>query len=98
MSEIIEKYYQQGKLPKILLDKKLKQLGANEDIAAEFESWIQSGKYSTCNPISVEGYTAEKLASMSPYLDGEGAFMLLIELKENPDKAKNRIAEGFKMK
>lgn len=47
---------------------------------------------------SVEGYTAEKLASMSPYLDGEGAFMLLIELKENPDKAKKRIAEGFKMK
>jgi hypothetical protein len=31
-------------------------------------------------------------------MDGEGAFMLLIELRENPGKAKARITEGFKMK
>jgi hypothetical protein len=32
------------------------------------------------------------------YMDREGTFIPLIELSENPDKAKQRIAAGFKLK
>ena len=48
--------------------------------------------------VIIEGYTAKSIAALSPYMDGEGAFMLLIELRENLDKAKQRIAAGFKLK
>ena len=46
----------------------------------------------------MEGYTAKKLSELSEYLDGDGAFVLLIELRENPDKARKRITNGFKYK
>lgn len=48
--------------------------------------------------VSEEGYTAKKLAGMSKYLNGEGAFMMLIELRENPEKALAQIQDGFKLK
>lgn len=48
--------------------------------------------------ISVEGYTAKSLAALSEYVDGEAAFMLLIELRDSPDKALHRIKGGFKLK
>lgn len=35
---------------------------------------------------------------MSRLLDGEGVYMLLIELRENSLKAKKRIEDGFVMK
>jgi hypothetical protein len=35
---------------------------------------------------------------MSHYLNGEGAFMFLIELRDNPEKAKQKIHNGFKIK
>ena len=72
--------------------------GVHEDIAAEFEDWIETGSYKKENAISIEGYTAESLAKLSPYTSGEQAFILLAELRENPDKAKDRIARGFKIK
>lgn len=50
------------------------------------------------NCVTIEEYTAKDIAALSKLLDGEGAFMLLIELRENPEKAKKRIKEGFKIK
>lgn len=98
MSDIIKKYYEDNKAPKFLLDQKLKKLDRNKDIAKEFEDWIISGKYKTIGALSEEGYTAKRLAGISKYLNGEGVFMLLIELRENPEKALEQIAEGFKLK
>jgi len=48
--------------------------------------------------VEEHGYTAEKLSALSPYLNGEGAFALLIEFRENPEKALARIRKGFKKK
>ena len=48
--------------------------------------------------VTVEGYTAKRLAEESQYLNGEGAFMMLIELRENPKKALEQIAKGLKRK
>jgi len=46
----------------------------------------------------VDGYSAQKLAELSRFLDGEGAFMMLIELRENPEKAIKKISEGITLK
>ena len=48
--------------------------------------------------VEIEGYTAKLLSEKSTYLDGEGAFIMLIELRENPQKSKEQILKGFKRK
>ncbi len=96
MTKIIEEYYKSTSTIPLLLKKKKTAFEKHPDIASEFEYWIKNKEYR--DRVSVEGYTARNIAGLSPYLDGEGAFMLLIELRENPSKAKARIAAGFKIK
>ena len=97
MSKIIEDYYKQSKVMPLLLKQKLSKFQRNEDIQKEFEYWIQHKEY-VRDGISIEGYTAKKLSELSIYIDGEAAFMLLIELREVPEKALRRIQGGFKIK
>lgn len=96
MSKVIETYYKDAGIMPLLLKKKMAAFAKHPDIAAEFEYWISNKKY--LDGVSVEGYTAKSIASLSPYMDGEGSFQLLIELRENPNKAKKRISAGFKLR
>lgn len=61
-------------------------------------NWITEKQYKEKNCVVVEGYSAKRLSELSKFLDGEGAFMFLIELRENPKNALEKIANGFKMK
>lgn len=61
------------------------------------QNWIINKAHKE-NGIVIEGYTAQQLSSMSRLLDGEGVYMLLIELRENSLKTKKRIEDGFVMK
>lgn len=97
MSKIIENYYKQANVMPLLLKQKMSKLQRNADIMKEFEYWIEHKAYLQ-KGISVEGYTAQSLADLSAYTDGETAFMLLIELREAPDRALRRIKSGFKTK
>lgn len=96
MSKVIREYYEEAGVQPFLFEEKIQKLNNNSDILQEFEYWIQNHKY--VDRIKVEGYSASEIASLSPYLEGEGTFMLLIELRENPEKAKKRIKNGFKIK
>lgn len=98
MIEIIKQFYEDNNVPKPLLEQKMKMFSAHPDIASEFESWIVRGEYASTGAVTVEGYTAEKLAGLSDYLLGEGSFILLVELREHPEKAHRKIAGGFKRK
>ena len=97
MSRLIEEYYKQAAVMPLLLKQKMTKLRRNGDIQKEFEYWIEHKDYMQ-NGVSIEGYTAKKLSELSDYIDGEAAFMLLIELREAPDKALQRIRNGFKIK
>lgn len=97
MSKVIENYYKQANVMPLLLKQKMNKLQRNADIMSEFEYWIEHKQYMR-NGVSVEGYTAQSLAELSAYTDGEMAFMLLIELRETPDRALHRIKNGFKIK
>ena len=96
MSKVIKEYYEKAGVQPLLIEKKLKKFVNNSDILGEFEYWILNRKY--IDEVRVNGYSASDLAQQSVLLEGEGAFMLLIELRENPDKAKKRIKSGFKIK
>lgn len=97
MSKIIENYYKQANVMPLLLKQKMIKFQRNADIMREFEYWIEYKQYQN-NGLSVEGYTAQSLAELSAYTDGEAAFMLLIELRETPERALRRIRNGFKVK
>ena len=98
MSLIINQFYESNKIPKILLSQKITKLEQNKDIASEFEYWIENRTYKSEGAVTVEGYTAKALAAESKYLDGEGAFMMFIELREKPERALKQIKRGFKIK
>lgn len=97
MKHVVEEFYAKTKIPTALLSPKIEKLRNNKDILEEFEYWITHRKYKA-DGVEVNGYSAKKLAMLSRFLDGEGAFMLLIELRENPEKALKRIKQGFKLK
>lgn len=98
MNEIIKKYYENIDMIPVIVQQNLEKLERNPDIAEEFEYWIQNKMYNQENVVTVEGYTAESISKLSRYLEGESSFMLLIELRENPDRARKRIKKGFKVK
>lgn len=98
MINVIREYYQKAGMPATIVNNKVSSFERNLDIAKEFEHWIQTQEYLVENCVVVEGYTAEKISKLSEFVDGEGAFSLLIQLRENPKKALRRIKEGFVMK
>lgn len=98
MSEIIRDFYKKNGFPEKLIEQKVKSFCKHPDIAEEFEEWIQTGAFREKDAVMVEGHTAKSLSKMSGFLDGDGAFSLLIELKDGPTIAKRKIEEGFKWK
>ena len=97
MSEKIREYYRNTKLAKHLVERKLELFAQHEDVMKEFEYWLETRQYKL-DGVVIEGYSAKTLAEGSVFLDGEAAFVYLIELCENPEKALRQIANGFKMK
>ena len=98
MNDIIRQFYEKNNLPKPIVEQKVAAFSRNSDIAEEFEQWITDRTYKEEGAVTIEGYTAKKLSELSEYLNGDGAFVLLIELREDPDKAHKRIGQGFKFK
>lgn len=96
MNTVIEAYYDQAPIHPFLLKQKIEKFSCHPDIQEEFAYWITNKAFAE-EPVVVEGYTAEQLASLSEYLVGEGAFLLLIDLRENPEKALQQISKGFTM-
>ena len=98
MNDIIRQFYEKNNLPKPIVEQKVAAFSRHSDIAEEFEQWITDRTYKEEGAVTIEGYTASKLSELSEYLNGDGAFVLLIELREQPEKAHKRIGQGFKYK
>ncbi len=84
-----------GKLCDDILE--IKALDKRFTIGEELVYWLENGCYKQ-DGIVVEGYSAEKIAALSKYYDGEAAFIMLIQLREKPEMAKKQLIRGFKMK
>lgn len=93
MSEIVKEYYEKAQVKPFLIEHKMKAFEKHPDICREFEEWISTKKF--VDNVVVDGYTASAIAKLSPNVAGEGAFMMLIELRENPVRAKKLIEDGF---
>ena len=98
MNDLIYEVYSDTGLPNILIKKKVEDFSRHSDIEAEFCEWIKTNQFKDVSCVTVEGYSAKKLADLSEYLDGEGAYAMLIQLRDNPEDALKKINTGFKMK
>ena len=68
------------------------------DIRAELEKWLERREYAQDNPLVVEGYTADMISKLAPFMDGVGVYNFLVTLRERPENGKRIISEGFKRK
>jgi len=73
-------------------------LEKHEDIRAELEGWIEQQTYPSDAPLTIEGYSAEAISKLAPFMDGVGVYNFLVTLRERPGNAKRIIAEGFPRK
>ena len=73
-------------------------LEKHDDIRAELEMWIEQQKYPQDSPLKIEGYTADAISKLAPFMDGVGVYNFMVSLRERPDNAKRIIAEGFPRK
>ena len=65
------------------------------DISDEFCQYLEQRNYDFEHPLTVEGYTAKQIHELAPFLEGIGVYNFLITLRENPERAKKYIEEGF---
>jgi len=75
-----------------------KSLEKHNDICAELKNWIKNKQFPQNNPLKIEGYTAQDVSKLAPFMDGVGIYNFMVTLRERPENAKRIIAEGFKRK
>ncbi len=98
MDSIKQYLLNEKKLTPAVMERMLLKFEKHQDIADEFVLWIQTKEYIVDDPIKVEGYTADDIHRIAPFLDGVGVFNFMISLREQPEKAKQQIASGFPRK
>jgi len=86
------------KMTEIIATRHEEKVSKYEDIRQEFEFWIQNKTYNADSPLMIDGYTAQGLYNLAPFMDGLGIFNFMVTLRENPVKAKEYIDGGFKRK
>lgn len=97
--ELIRKYLEEEKkMSPVILERTIAKLERHADIVEEFKLWIETKEYKTDTPLQIEGYTAEDIFKMAPFLDGLGVFNFLVTLREQPEEAKAQISAGFPRK
>lgn len=73
------------------------KLSKYDDIKTEFENWIETQQFSE-QGLQVEGYNALKISELAPFMNGVGVYNFLVTLRDDPNTAKQIIADGFPRK
>ena len=96
-SEVLKYLQENEKMTDKVAFQILGKLERHPDILEEFGQWIGSKEFPGEGPISVEGYTAERLVK-STYLRPVGAYAYLIYLREKPSEALDDLKRGLPRK
>lgn len=73
------------------------KLSKYDDIKIEFENWIETQHFPE-QGLQVEGYNALKISELAPFMNGVGVYNFLVTLRDDPNTAKQIIADGFPRK
>ena len=72
----------------------LQKLSEYPDIYQEYIAGGKDGAAGHSNPVTVEGYTAERIMQ-EVKLHPIGAYLMLVKLRKDPEKAKKTLARGI---
>ena len=97
MELIMEYLTETLKQKKVLADRNFNRITKYEDLKDEFEACIKSGSIPN-DGIIVEGYSAKDIQTLAPFMNWLGIYNFLISLRDDPEKAKQNIEDGFKIK
>ena len=95
MEKILNYLINEKKQKPLVAEKIASSFERHDDIKAELESWIESRVFPIKNMLSIEGYTAEMIFKLAPFMDGVGVYNFLVTLRERPENGKRIIADGF---
>lgn len=95
--EKIKSYLKSAGLPAKMIEKKINDFAKHKDIADDFIYWIENKRYKE-NGVKVADYSAKTIASKSTLFNGLSVFTFLIQLRENPDKAKSILNSQIHIK
>jgi len=98
MNTIMDYLLNEKQMTEIVAARTEKKISKYEDIRKEFEFWITNKTYNTESPLIVDGYTAQDIYKLAPFMDGLGVFNFMVTLRDDPVKAKEYIDGGFKRK
>ena len=77
-----------------IADMLVEKIMRHQDIFDEFCAWLSHRDYSKC-ALEIEGYTPVAIHEINPKFNASGVFSFMVTLKENPERAKKYIAQGF---
>jgi len=97
--EMIKNYLinERNQKPEVVA-KIVQPLEKHDDIRTELEQWVEKREYPAKSPLTIEGYTAEAISKLAPFMDVVGVYNFMVTLRERPDNAKRIMAEGFRRK
>ena len=98
MSIIKEYLLNEKQMTEVVAVRTEQKVSKYDDIRIEFERWIKNRTYNTDNPLVVNGYTAQDICQHAPFMDGLGVFTFMVSMRDDPEKAKQYMDEGFKRK
>jgi len=98
MNIIMEYLLKEKQMTEVVAARTEKKVSKYDDIRKEFEFWIKNKTYDMDNPLVVGGYTAKDINNLAPFMDGLGVFNFMVTLRDDPARAKEYIADGFKRK
>ena len=98
MEEIIRYFIEEKGVTEAVAKVLARPLTKYEDIREEFLYWLRHRTYDKEAPLSVQGYTAEQIHEIAPFLDAAGVYNFMVTLREDPEKAQGYIQNGFPRK
>lgn len=98
MDLIIKYFIEEKSVTEVVAKVLAKPLLKYDDIKNEFLYWLENRNYDCPEPITISGYTASSVARIAPHLDAAGVYSFLVTLRDNPNKAKEYIDNGFPRK
>lgn len=83
----------------VVVEQLVKKYYGHPDIANEFEYWIRTKNFVSNNPITEQGYTAQRIYNeFCDKLNASGVFSLLITLRTDSEKGLKYIEDNFPTK
>ena len=98
MSIIMDYLLNEKQMTEAVAKRMEKKISKYDDICNEFMYWLEHRLFKTDQPLVVEGYNAQDIQKLAPFMDVLGIYNFMVTLRDDPEKAKEYIDSGFKRK